>query len=439
MTFASTPRRRLIAATLFAFGVGLALLTLTQRDVLPAAAPVGPSLAGRERPAAGTQAEIARLQAAARRAPAATEPRVELAAAYLQRVRETGDPGLYGRADALLRGVLAREPRNAGALVERAGLALSRHDFRLGLELARRAQRLEPAGVAALPPLVDALVELGRHDEAERTLQRLVDRKPHLSAYARVSYLRELRGDLGGAASALALASAAGGPAAENVAAIEVLRGDLALVRGRRADARRAYAMALALVPAYAPAEAGRARLAAFDGDLRGAVARWRRLVARLPLPEYAIALGEAELAAGRPGAAREDLALVRAEQGLLMRAGVNSDAELALFEADHGDRARGVRLARRAWSAAPGVRSADALGWALTRAGRPREGVKWAARARRLGSADPLFAYHAGVAAQAAGNRASGRRLLRSAVEHGLATRPWHARTARRMLRSGR
>ena len=208
-----------------------------------------------------------------------------------------------------------------------------------------------------------------------------------------------------------------------------MLRGDLALVRGRRADARRAYAMALALVPAYAPAEAGRARLAAFDGDLRGAVARWRRLVARLPLPEYAIALGEAELAAGRGAAAREDLALVHAEQGLLMRAGVNSDAELALFEADHGDRARAVRLARRAWAAAPGVRSADALGWALTRAGRPREGVKWAARARRLGSADPLFAYHAGVAARAAGDRASGRRLLRSALAHGLATRPWHAR----------
>jgi tetratricopeptide (TPR) repeat protein len=439
MTFAFTSRRRLLAAILIAFGLGLALLSLTQRDVLPAGAPAGPSLAGRERPASGTQAEIGRLQAVARRAPAATEPRVDLAAAYLQRVRETGDPSLYGRADALLRGVLAREPRNAGALVERAGLALSRHDFRLGLLLARRAQRLEPAGVAALPPLVDALVELGRHDEAERTLQRLVDRKPNLSAYARVSYLRELRGDLGGAASALALAAAAGGPATENVAAIEVLRGDLALVRGRRADARRAYAMALALVPAYAPAEAGRARLAAFDGDLRGAVARWRRLVARLPLPEYAIALGEAELAAGRVRAAREDLALVHAEQGLLTRAGVNSDSELAIFEADHGDRARGARLARRAWAAGPGVRSADALGWALTRAGRPREGVKWAARARRLGSADPLFAYHAGVAARAAGDVASGRRLLRAALAHGLATRPWHARNARRLLVSGR
>ncbi len=148
--------------------------------------------------------------------------------------------------------------------------------------------------------MVDALVELGRYDEAERTLQRLADLKPTLSVYARVAYLRELRGDLGGAASALALAAAAGGPSSENVAAIEVLRGDLALVRGRPASARRAYTMALALAPGYAPAQAGRARLAAFRGDLRGAVARWRKVVARLPLPEYAIALGEAELAAGR-------------------------------------------------------------------------------------------------------------------------------------------
>lgn len=445
MTFTSTPR--LLAAILAAFGLGLLLLSLTRGEGLPGTAPAAVAPA---QPATGTQAEIARLQAVARRAPAATGPRVQLAAAYLQRVRETGDPSLYGRADALLRGVIAREPRNADATVELAGLALSRHDFRRGLALARRALRLEPGSTAALPSLVDALVELGRYGEAERVLQRLADLKPNLSVYARVSYLRELRGDLGGAASALSLAAAAGGPAPENAAAIEVLRGDLALVRARPADARRAYTMALALAPGYAPAVAGRARLAAYGGDLRGAVARWRKVVGRLPLPEYAIALGEAESAAGRVAAvrgdagraaslrraARQDLALVRAEQRLLGRAGVNTDAELAIFEADHGDRARGVRLARRAWTAAPSVRSADALGWALTRAGRAGEGVKWARRARRLGSADPLFAYHAGVAALQTGDAAAGRRLLRSALAHGLAGRPWQAQAARRRLR---
>ena len=316
-----------------------------------------------------------------------------LAGEYLQRVRETGDPAFYARAETLLRGVLARDPDNADALVALGGLALSRHDFRGGLALARRAD----AGLAALPVEVDALVELGRYGEARRVLQRLADLKPNLSTYARVSYLRELHGDLRGAASALALASAAGGPAPENAAAIDVLRGDLALVRGRPREARAAYARALATAPRYAPAEAGRARLAAHRGPAGAAIRRWRGLVARLPLPEYVIGLGEAELAAGRMRAAREDLALVRVQQRLLARAGVNTDVELAVFESDHGNRARGLRLARRAWAAAPSVRSADALGWALTRSGRPQEGLRWARRARRLGSADPLFAFHAG------------------------------------------
>ena len=364
-------------------------------------------------------------------APAADpDPRSSVARAneYLQRTRETGDPAYTTRAESLLRGVLARDPDNADALVALGGLALSRHDFRGGLALARRAD----AGLSALPYEVDALVELGRYGEARRVLQRLANLKPNLSTYARVSYFRELHGDLPGAASALALASAAGGPAPENAAAIDVLRGDLALVRGRPREAREAYARALVTVPEYAPAEAGRARLAASHGNLTASIRRWRALVARLPQPEYVIGLGEAELAAGRVRAAREDFALVRVQQRLLARAGVNTDVELAVFESDHGDAARGLRLARRAWAAAPSVRSADALGWALTRSGRREEGLGWARRARRLGSADPLFAFHAGMAARG-GER---QRLLRFALEHGLGARPWQAKQAREALR---
>jgi hypothetical protein len=161
-------------------------------------------------------------------------------------------------------------------------------------------------------------------------------------------------------------------------------------------------------------------------------VRRWRALVARLPLPEYVIGLAEAELAAGRVRAARDDLALVRVQQRLLARAGVNTDVELAVFESDHGSRARGLRLARRAWAAAPSVRSADAVGWALTRSGRRDEGLRWARKARRLGSADPLFAFHAGMAARGDERR----RLLRFALGHGLGARPWQARLAREALR---
>ena len=124
------------------------------------------------------------------------------------------------------------------------------------------------------------------------------------------------------------------------------------------------------------------------------------------------IALGEAELAAGRRAAARQDFALVRRRAAAARStSGVNTDTELAVFEANHGSPARAVALARRAWAAAPSVRSADALGWALTRAGRPREGLRWAQRALRLGSRDPLFLYHAGIARAAAGRPGLARR----------------------------
>ena len=142
------------------------------------------------------------------------------------------------------------------------------------------------------------------------------------------------------------------------------------------------------------------------------------------------------ELAAGLGADAQRDFDLVRAQQRLLGASGVNTDAEIAIFEADHGHADRAVRLARRGYAAAPSVRSADALGWALTRAGRPVEGLAYARRALRLGSRDALFLYHAGTAARAAGRRGLARGLLSSALAANPSFSPLHAPAARRALR---
>jgi tetratricopeptide (TPR) repeat protein len=424
-------RARRLSAVALAFVLGLAVFTATRDDERAAAGRVGTvSAAAPElRRDGDTDALVRRLQADVRRG----APReAELAAAYIQKARESGDPSFYSRADGVLERALARGPEDPAELTEAAALAAGRHDFREAERLARRARSLAPDSIGAFPVLVDALVELGRYREAERTLQRMVDLKPNLPAYARVAYFRELTGDLAGAAEALELAIAAGGPVPENVAYVQSLLGSLEINRGRLAAARRAFSAALMAVPGYAPAEAGRARLAARTGDLRGAIARWRRLVDRLPLPEYVIGLGEAELAAGRRVAGRSDLALVRVQEQLIASAGVNTDVELAIYEADHGDRDRAVTLAREAWEQAPSVRAADALGWALTRAGRAADGLRWARRALRLGSLDPTFRYHAGIAASGS---AEGRRNLRLALEHGLDAYPLHANRARAAL----
>jgi tetratricopeptide (TPR) repeat protein len=403
---------RLFLLIALAFGAGL--VVLSEGGGAPAPAAV-------QRPVlTGTSADIPALQSAVRRSPEREDLRVSLAAAYLQRVRETGDPSFYSRAEGVL-----KTPRSADALATAGELALARHDFSGALALGRRA------GAVGAFVRVDALVELGRYDEAERELQQMVDHKPNLAAYARVSYVRELQGDLAGAASAMRLAVAAGGPAPENNAYVSALLGELERRRGRTGAARRAFERALASVPHFAAAEAGLARLEGKNG-----VDRLRRVVSRLPLPEYVVALGETELAAGRTAAGRRDLKLVSVEQRLQQAAGVDIDVELAVFEADHGSPKRAVALATRAWAAAPSVRAADALGWALTRSGDPNAGLRWARKALRLGSLDPVWRAHAGLSALAAGQRKEGRRQLRIALAHGLDGSPWQARRVDRALR---
>ena len=165
------------------------------------------------------------------------------------------------------------------------------------------------------------------------------------------------------------------------------------------------------------PARVSLARLQAAAGQVRSAISELQQVVEQRPLPEYVIALGEAQQAAGQPANARETFALVDAERRLLAADGINTDVEIALFEADHGDPRRAVALGRRAWHAAPSVRSADAVGWALTRAGRPVQGLVWARRALALGWRDPIVLTRAGLSARAAGRPATARRYLRRAL----------------------
>ena len=335
----------------------------------------------------------------------------------LQRARETADPARYARAEAAFGQALRRAPRSVDATIGMATLALARHDFRAGLRYAQRARRLEPQLARPYSVLVDAQLELGRYRQAERALQQMIDLQPNLASYARVSYVRELHGDLAGATRAMGLAVSAGAGAPENVAYVQTLLGDLQALRGRTGAARRAYAAALASVDGYVPALASRAQLDAAGGRLGAAIGGYEKIVALRPLPQYVIALGEAQQAAGRRDDARETFALVDAERRLLAANGVNTDVEIALFEADHGDPDRAVMLARRSWRAAPSVRSADAVGWALTRSGRASDGLAWARRALKLGSRDPLLLTRAGLSARGAGRSGEARRYLRRAL----------------------
>ncbi len=351
--------------------------------------------------------------------------------ATLQRVRESGDAALYTRAERSFDRALLRDPRNVTAVIGAGTLALARHDFREGLRLGERALALAPATVRPYALIVDAQVELGRYDGAERSLQRMVDLRPNLASYARVSYFRELTGDLGGAARAMSLAVSAGSASPENVAYVQSLLGDLELKRGHVEAGADAYAEALAVVREYAPAVLGLARVHVARGDLGAAAAAHRRAGKR----GDPVALTDIELARGRTGAAAVQIEAANEQHRQELAQGAQPDPGMAEFEADHGSKVRAVALGRRIYAAAPSVEAADALGWALTRAGRPVEGLRMAREALRLGSRDPSFHYHAGMAASAAGHPGMARRELRRALALDPSFSPYHVALARRTL----
>src|SRR4029078_4335110 len=93
--------------------------------------------------------------------------------------------------------------------------------------------------------------------------------------------------------------------------------GGLYLRAGRIARAAYAFRQSEALSPTYVPPHAGLARVASERGDVDGAIRGYRWVVARLPLPEHVIALGDLYTIAARSQQADDAYRLARTEATL--------------------------------------------------------------------------------------------------------------------------
>lgn len=321
-----------------------------------------------------------------------------LGATAVQRAFETADPAFYDVAEGAFDRADELEPDALQTLVGRGALALSLHDFDRALVLGRQAVQRLPSNAQALGIVVDAQVELGQYDAAADTLQQMLDVRPDLPALARASYLRQLHGDLEGAQQAMRQAELAGSPSLFDQAAVVTLQGDLMLAGGDVDAASDAYRRAFELAPTFVDAVVGVARVEAVSGQRDAAVTRLVDLVDRVPSPAAAALLAQLQGAGGDAEAAGDTVDIVRSLAVLQEAQGQVVDLEMAVFEADQAEQPRrAVQLARSAYDARPdNVFTADALGWALHRAGESREAVPFAEQATRLGTADPLLHYHA-------------------------------------------
>ena len=250
--------KALITATVIvalALGALLGGVARESRSATPAApAPVEAEALRAGFAPGDTQALIGRLQAEFAARPSDSHPLALLGLAFALGARDTGDAAYVSRADRALRRAVKLEPQDFEALTGLGGVALTRHRFRDALALARRALAAAPTTAAPQGVLGDALLELGRYVAAFAAFDRMAALKPNTSSYARVSYARELRGDVAGAIGAmeLALDAAAGRPEAYAWTSVEL--GKLHWSVGRAARAASYYRLALAARPGYAPA-----------------------------------------------------------------------------------------------------------------------------------------------------------------------------------------
>jgi predicted Zn-dependent protease len=339
----------------------------------------------------------------------------ELSRRYLQQAVSTGDPSFYDLTTRALDRARALAPGDVATTVTEGALALSLHDFARALELGRTAHEQVAEDPDPLAILVDASVELGRYDEAEDHLGELLARRPGSAALSRLSYLRELHGDLDGARIAMLQAEQATSTP-EDRDTIATLVGDQLLAARDLPGAAAAYERARSAAPGLTTTAIGHARVAAAQGREDEAIATLTALVERSPAPGPATLLGELQQAAGRDDEAADSFALARAGTELLAGAGSTVDLESALFAADHGDASEAVTLAEAAYRTRRTIFTADALGWALTRAGRPADALPYIDEARRLGTTSPALHVHAAVALAATGDNAGAADALRTA-----------------------
>src|SRR4030095_9559314 len=322
-----------------------------------------------------------------------------LGAAYLQKARETADPEFYSKAEDNLRRAIELNPKNFEAIYRMGTLSLARHQFTEAMEWGNMSIQLNPYNGPINGVIFDAEIELGRYDDALKTIQKMVNMRPDMTSYSRVSYYRELRGDINGAIDAMRSAINAGAPNSENTAWCMVQLGHLYRNSGDPVKAEVQYQAALTEYPMYYQGLLAMGKLLFIRNDNTGAIQFLKKSLEVNPSAEAMIWLGDVYRITGQNDKAEEQYQNVRFMNTLLKENGVDVDMELALFEADHNtDLDEALKNAASSLEKKPTIKSYNTLAWLQYKTGNYTEAGTNITSALKLGTKDPLLYYQAGM-----------------------------------------
>ena len=228
--------------------------------------------------------------------PTDAESLLKLAEIFIFEARVTGEhPYYYGAALKTLDQVLAQKSnitadQNFHALFYKSTVQLSQHNFNEALVTGKQALAINSQNSGIYGVLVDANVEIGNYDEAVKYCDQMINIRPDLRSYSRISYVREIYGDLKGSAASMKLAINAGAPYSEYKCWSIVTLGKMYEDHNMLDSAASCYNFALRERENYPFAIAGLASLEAKKGNIAQADEMYVKALKTLPEISFTIA-----------------------------------------------------------------------------------------------------------------------------------------------------
>lgn len=327
------------------------------------------------------------------------QPYVDLAMALARRARETSDATYYTRADEVLKKSFELAPDNFPGQKVHVWILLGKHEFARALQEAKEINRRMPDDVQVYGFLTDASIELGNYQEAEKAAQWMLDIRPgNLAGLTRGAYLRELFGDLDGAADFMRQAyEETPLTEAEDRAWTLSQLAHLQLAAGNLDTAEKILQAALQLYPGYHYALENLAKVRIAQHKYEEAVNLLRQRNQNSPQPESVYALAEALERAGRPAEAEAAFAEFEQKARRQMEIADNANRELIFYYADHAHNPpEALRIARLEVGRRHDIFTLDAYAWALYVNGECAEARGVMDKALAVGLRDASFSSHA-------------------------------------------
>lgn len=427
-----------IALALLLLGAAAAFYLGAERTDLPSR---GDIVMASARVAGSANAEATYIERITRQ-PERVDGYVDLAQFYLLQSRETANEALYvPKAEAQLERALELDDQDYRARVLMGTLQNKFHRFEQSEAIARQLIAEAPGHAYNYGTLVDALVELGRYDEAIVAMDEMLARRPDLSSYSRASYLRELLGDSEGAIRAMEMAAQAGVQGSEGRSwALYQLAG-MAMAAGDNQSAERILRGLIEEAPGYTRALEGLAHLRLVEGRLEEARALIEEAVALAPGAGFEELAAEIYLMSGDDEA--HQAALLAVEAGLdeaeamgevvnMERADFLADEERNLDDA--------LWLASLEISRRPDhLHANETYAWVLYKLNRADQAIPYIDHAMRFDNGDAKLSFRAGYIYLGAGQTEKGLSLMRQALDEGLHVEsPSSAREARALVSAG-